>query len=149
MCHVLGRGDGPARPAARCEKLGLLDKSSVGFIKGLGDIRNRLVHNIKRVDFSLKTYFQELEPNQFHELRKKLDFIFGEKTSINVAGQDVETAEVFKANTRLLITASLGHVLVLVHAFTVAAKSWKEFSDQQKQFWNQLVLAELQKPADK
>lgn len=46
------------------EAMGLLDSKHRRFIRRLSEIRNSVVHDIKKVSFNLQDYFKELDPNQ-------------------------------------------------------------------------------------
>jgi hypothetical protein len=46
------------------EALGLLQKDTCRYIRKLSELRNSLVHDIRKTDFSFKGYFESLDENQ-------------------------------------------------------------------------------------
>ena len=52
-------------------QLGLLHKQHTTFLRGLSELRNQLVHNIKNVSFSFVTYVSGLSKSELKEFRTK------------------------------------------------------------------------------
>jgi hypothetical protein len=56
------------------EKLSLLGKEAVKFIRGLSNLRNTYVHNIKNVSLDLETYLKQLDKAKRNEFVEKLGY---------------------------------------------------------------------------
>lgn len=52
--------------------LNVLDKLDLGYIKAISELRNKLVHNIEQVTFSLSYYHNSLDDNQLRSLTERL-----------------------------------------------------------------------------
>jgi hypothetical protein len=134
---------------AICGELKLLpDDGETGrFVSVLGGVRNRLVHNIKRVDFSLNGYFDELHKADaalFEQQRRALDLVFGAKNeTVEINGQKMTTPDVFRANARLVIFSSLTMVLARIH-FAAGFVKWdKEMRDAGHEYFSKLFVERL------
>jgi hypothetical protein len=135
---------------AICRALNVLveDIDVLDFISVLSVIRNRLVHNIRRVDFSLNDYFQQMHDENktaFLHHRKTLDLLYGDINSLIVDGNKVDTVQLFKEHARLLISRSLGMVLVRIHFATTMAKWSKDSQETVTNVFSRSVVDELLK----
>ena len=94
--------------------LGLVDDEMSRFIDSLGRIRNAFAHKIANAGASLSSYFDGIGEEKFRALHKSLNFVFAERETVNIDGNDRTTPEMFKNNAKRLIAANLG-LITLSH----------------------------------
>jgi hypothetical protein len=124
------------------------DGETEAFTGVLGGIRNRLVHNIKRIDFSLNNHFQELhakDASEFQRQRNALDLLYGDMDSFTLDDEKVDAALLFRESARLLIATSLGMILVRIHVSTGFAKWTKGMQETATRVFSQSIIDELLK----
>jgi len=134
---------------AICRELNLFQDSgeTEQFVVVLGSIRNRLVHNIKRVEFSLDDYFTQLHQenaSEFERQRRCLDLVFGDANEVvEVRGQRVTTSELFRMNARLMIFSSLGMVLGRIHVVTGVARATQSMRETADKLFTKVFVEQL------
>jgi len=98
-----------AKPVGKleaCRSLGILKDEEVKFIRKLSEIRNRVVHNIREVNFGFAAYFEKLDEQQFHSLVDALGF--GIKSEIIIDGKKITKRDQFRDNPKhTIFVASL------------------------------------------
>jgi hypothetical protein len=83
------------------EKLSLLGKEAVEFIRGLSNLRNTYVHNIKNVSLDLETYLKQLDKAKRNDFVEKLGYSIAEE--IKIRKITVKKKDFILENPRLAI----------------------------------------------
>jgi hypothetical protein len=130
---------------AFAEALGLVDAETKGFIEKLGQIRNAFVHNVKNVGMTLDRYFATLNPDHLKSLHASLNLFFRNEDDVEVHGKRVPTIDPFVANGKLLISASLGAVLLRVHELTQTSRSAVRLRASADRLVQDVLIEELEK----
>ena len=90
--------------------LGLLESREVAFLRGLSELRNQLVHDIRNVDFSLTAYFATLNESQ----RKKFKSEFGSSLCATEGG-DKRYLAYLADRPAFVVLFSAYHCLTVLH----------------------------------
>ena len=82
--------------------LSLLDRPDRRFISSMSELRNKLVHNITNVEFSLKEHVSKLSNGQFLQFAKSFDSFSSEDERHNKSKKD-KVREIFRSNHKKAI----------------------------------------------
>lgn len=91
------------------QALELLDAKEASFLRGLSELRNRLVHNVRNVQFDLRAYLKNMDANQ----RKTFKNQFG-RAVISLSDGEAEYNRFLQENpSRIIYFAAYSCLLVL------------------------------------
>ena len=129
--------------------LELIDAETKGFIQALSTIRNQFVHRVANAGTTFNDYFRGKTPEDINRMRQGLDLLFGREMTIQLNEVSVEGVDVFKNNTKKLISVSLGMVLVRLHILTDVVKGSAEIQRAAEQLLTNYFVAEFGNPKEK
>ncbi|MDQ2974602.1 MAG: hypothetical protein M3R69_04210 [Acidobacteriota bacterium] len=87
--------------------LGLLSDENVRLITGLSELRNRLIHGIKNIQFDFGEYFNGLDDDRFNQFVASFGHAFKEESEIG--GRMVKRKEIVRqegAKTTIFLSAA-------------------------------------------
>lgn len=87
--------------------LGLLSDENVRLITGLSELRNRLIHGIRNIQFDLATYFDGLDNDRFNQFLSSFGHAFKEEAEIG--GRMIKRQEIVRqegAKTTIFLSAA-------------------------------------------
>ena len=97
--------------------LGLIDSREVAFLRGLSELRNALVHDIKNVQFNLREHVRSLDDPQL----KKFKSEFGASVCALENGERMYTDLLERKPAQIVLLAAYSCLLML--QFNVSAKA--------------------------
>lgn len=97
--------------------LGLIDSKDVAFLRGLSELRNALVHDIKNVKFNLQEHVRSLDDPQL----KKFKNAFGASVCALENGERTYTDLLDREPAQIVLLAAYSCLLML--QFNVSAKN--------------------------
>lgn len=105
-------------------------------IRKLSELRNSLVHDIRRTDFRFMDWISGLDPNQFKEFYQA--FGPGGET-VTLGKETLPSVEFFKANPRLSIWLACLLLLSLAYRRKQVARAEREFKARAVEELSQIV----------
>jgi hypothetical protein len=135
-----------------CREMGMLPDNgeTERFVKELGTVRNYLVHNIRRVDFSLADYFRDLRArkrDEFLKQYKALDLFFADLEFVEYGDKKVPPEDVFSEDPRFIIRHGLELLVLRIQLSLRTAKVGRDIRDTADKLLREVMLAGLAQPA--
>jgi len=87
-----------AGKVALARALGLVESPEVAFLRGLSELRNKLVHNIENVTFSFKTHVASLSAAELKKFRTEFGFAIR-----RLENGDAEYDKYLRTHPRLIV----------------------------------------------
>lgn len=97
--------------------LGLIDSREVAFLRGLSELRNALVHDIKNVQFNLREHVRSLDDPQLKRFKSE----FGASVCALENGERMYTDLLERKPAQIVLLAAYSCLLML--QFNVSAKA--------------------------
>ena len=102
--------------------LNLMDKHNLKYIKQLSELRNKLIHNISNIQFSIEEYINVMDKNQ---IKKLISSLFSSEDEGLFTGKLAEFKKLPKKQYKLLFWYAALEILMLIYIF----KQKKELKD--------------------
>jgi hypothetical protein len=90
--------------------LSLLSERPLKFISALSELRNRLVHDVKNVNFDLKVYVGGLDSNQLKNFKRSFGFFFE-----SIENGEAELSRLLVESPKIIVLISAYECLMQIH----------------------------------
>lgn len=121
--------------------LGLLNSREVTFLRGLSELRNALVHDIKNVQFNLQEHILGLDDNRLKKFKKE----FGASICALDDGERMYAELLERKPTQIVLLAAYSCLLIL--QFNVSTKSRNALVEALLQRAEKLAQGQVNSPA--